>query len=447
VKDKTETEPMKTRHLIAALALATAAVPAAGADLLNVYRDAVVSDPVFQAARSQRNATIERLPQARAGYLPFIAGSASAFRNITERDGTPDYDYSTRAASVTLSQPIFRLPNWIAISQAEKIVVQADARLVDAGQELIVRVAQAYFDVLLAQDNVALSGAQKEAFTQQLAQAKRNFEVGTATIVDTLEAQARYDQTIAKEILDQNDLEVKRRALEQLVGKPIDGLVPLREGLVLVPPSPNDIEAWVNAAQDSSLAVISAKAFAEAAKQEVDRVRAGHLPTVDLSANYGVARNPSTVLGQDVSATGRAGQVGIVIGVPIFEGGLTQSRVREAVALRDKATQDLDNTQRTVAQSVRQFFLFVTNGISGVQALERALASTQSQLESTILGRDVGVRTSVDVLNAQQQVIQTRRDLQQVRYGYLMNTLRLKAAAGRLSEPDLEIINRTLGRG
>jgi outer membrane protein len=297
---------------------------------------------------------------------------------------------------------------------------------------------------------VAFSGAQKEAFTQQLAQAKRNFEVGTATIVDTLEAQARYDQTVAKEILDQNDLEVKRRALQQLVGKVVDGLVPLREGLQLALPNPNDIEAWVNAAQESSLAIISAKAFAEAARQEVDRVRAGHLPTLDLSANYNYNRNPASTLGQlvtGVSATSRDTQVGIVLGVPLFEGGLTQSRVREAVALRDKAVQDLETAQRGVAQSVRQNFLFVTNGISGVQALERALASTQSQLESTILGRDVGVRTSVDVLNAQQQVFQTRRDLQQVRYGYLLNTLRLKAAAGRLSEPDLEQINRMLGRG
>lgn len=437
---------MKTRLLIAALALAAA--PAGAADLLNVYRDAAVSDPVFQAARSQRNATIERLPQARAGYLPFVSGSASAFRNFTARDGVDDYDYSTRAVSVTLSQPIFRLPNWIAIGQAEKVVVQADARLADAGQELILRVAVAYFDVLLAQDSVAFSGAQKEAFSQQLAQAKRNFEVGTATIVDTLEAQARYDQTVAREIADKNDLEVKRRALEQIIGKPIDGLVPLREGLALVPPTPNDIEAWVAAAQDANLAVIAAKAFNEAAKAEVDRVRAGHLPTVDLAANYGIARNPSTVLGLDgVSPTGRTGQIGFVVGVPIFEGGLTQSRVREAVALRDKAGQDLENTQRSAAQSVRQNFLFVTNGISGVQALERALASTQSQLESTILGRDVGVRTSVDVLNAQQQVFQTRRDLQQQRYQYLLNTLRLKQSAGRLSEPDLEAINRTLGRG
>ena len=445
---------MRLKYLARALPLTTANAlmaalgPAHGADLLNIYRDALVSDPVFQAARAQRNATIEKLPQARSGYLPFVAGNASAYRLGSSRDGIPDYDFNTRQWTVSLSQPIFRLPNWIAISQAEKVVVQADARLADANQELVVRSAVAYFDVLLAQDNVAFSAAQKEAFTLQLAQAKRYFEVGSATIVDTLEAQARYDQTVAKEILDQNDLEVKRRALEQLVGKRVDGLVPLREGLELLPPIPADIEAWVTASQDANLSVIGAKAFSEAAKEEVDRARAGHLPTLDLAAAYNVARDPSSVLSlAGVSPTSRNSQVGIVLAVPIFEGGLTQSRVREAVALRDKANQDLENAVRSAAQLVRQNYLFVTNGISGVLALERALASTQSQLESTILGRDVGVRTSVDVLNAQQQVFQTRRDLQQIRYGYLLNTLRLKAAAGRLSEPDLELINRTLGRG
>ncbi len=262
---------MKLKHLAAALAFGAALGTAEGADLLSLYRDALVSDPVYQAARAQRNATVERLPQARAGYLPFVAGSASTFRFNTEREGLPDQDFTTRTASVSLSQPIFRMPNWIAIGQAEKVVVQADARLADANQDLIVRTAVAYFDVLLAQDNVAFSNAQKEAFTQQLAQAKRNFEVGTATIVDTLEAQARYDQTSAREIADKNDLEVKRRALEQLVGKPVDGLVPLREGLTLSPPSPNDIEAWVTAARESSLQVIGATALNEAAKQEVDR--------------------------------------------------------------------------------------------------------------------------------------------------------------------------------
>ncbi|QJR09021.1 Outer membrane protein TolC [Usitatibacter rugosus] len=438
---------MKPKQLLAAIALAVAAVPAAAADLLNIYRDALVSDPVFQAQRSQRNATIERLPQARSQYLPLITGSASVFRNYTERSGLADYDYTTQGASLSLSQPIFRLPNWIAISQAEKIVIQADARLGDANQELIIRTAQAYFDVLLAQDTVLLSNAQKEAFSQQLAQAKRNFEVGTATIVDTLEAQARYDQTVAQEIVNINDLEVKRRALEQLVGKPIDGVVPLKEPLALVTPEPNNIDAWTKAAEESSLTILGAQAFSEAAKQEVDRAKAGYLPTLDFSVTYGIAKDPSGIRGLDgISPNGRAGAVGIVLGVPIFEGGLTTSRVREAVALRDKADQDLENTRRSVIQLTRTQFLNVTNGIAAVQAIERAVASTQSQLDSTVLGRDVGVRTSVDVLNAQQQVFQSRRDLQAGRYLYLMNTLRLKAAAGRLTEPDLESVNRTLGR-
>jgi len=438
---------MKPKQLLAAIALAVAAMPAAAADLLGIYRDALVSDPVFQAQRSQRNATIERLPQARSQYLPLISGQASVFHNYTERSGLANYDYTTQGASLSLSQPVFRLPNWIAISQAEKIVLQADARLADANQELIVRVAQAYFDVLLAQDTVLLSAAQKEAFSQQLAQAKRNFEVGTATIVDTLEAQARYDQTVAQEIVIVNDLEIKRRALEQLVGKPVDGVVPLKEPLALVPPDPVNIDAWTKAAEESSLAILAAQAFNEAAKQEVDRAKAGHLPTVDFSVTYGVAKDPSGVRGLDgISPNGRAGSVGFVLGVPIFEGGLTSSRVREAVALRDKADQDLENTRRSVIQLTRTQFLNVTNGIAAVQAIERAVASTQSQLDSTVLGRDVGVRTSVDVLNAQQQVFSARRDLQASRYLYLLNTLRLKAAAGRLTEPDLEAVNRTLGR-
>jgi outer membrane protein len=440
---------MKLKPLAAALAFAATLGSANGADLVNVYRDALVSDPVYQAARAQRQATIEKLPQARAGYLPFVSGSASYFRNYNRRDGSDDLDYNTRGFGVSLSQPVIRAQNWIAISQAEKVVLQADALLEQSNQDLIVRVAQAYFDVLLAQDNVALSQAQKTAFSQQLAQAKRNFEVGTATIVDTLEAQARYDQTLAAEIRDLNDLEVKRRALQQLVGKVTEGLTPLREDLKLALPQPNDIDAWVGAASESSLSVLVARAASEIAVEEINRAKAGHLPTLDLSASYNYNRNPASTLGEfatGASITSKNSDIGLVLSVPIFEGFGTQSRVREAVALRDRAAQDLENVQRTVAQSVRQSFLFVTNGISGVQALERALASTQSQLDSTILGRDVGVRTSVDVLNAQQQVIQTRRDLQQQRYNYLVNTLRLKAAAGRLSEPDLEEINRALAK-
>jgi outer membrane protein len=441
---------MNLKRLVVLLAASGFALSAQGADLIGVYRDALSSDPVYQAARAQYQASIERLPQARAGYLPFITGSAAAYRNYNEVEGAQDLDYSTRGFNVTLSQPVFRMQNWIAISQAEKQVLQAEATLTTASQDLIVRVAQAYFDVLLAQDNVALSDAQKRAISEQLAQAKRNFEVGTATIVDTLEAQARFDQAVAKEVLDANDLEVKKRALQQLIGKFPEALRPLGDKLELQRPKPDSIDEWVKAASESSLAVLVAKASYEIAAKEVDRAYAGHYPTVDLNATYNYNRNPASSLGEfatGASITSKNAQVGVVLSVPIFAGGGTQSRVREALALRDRSQQDLENTQRTVAQSVRQNFLAVTNGIALVRALEQALASTQSQLESSILGRDVGVRTSVDVLNAQQQVFQTRRDLQQARYAFILNSFRLRAAAGTLTEADLELASRALARG
>jgi outer membrane protein len=437
---------MRLPRLALALALAGALGNARAADLLTIYRDAQVSDPVYQSARAQYNATIERLPQARAGYLPLVTGSASIFRNDIDRQFANDISYTTKVYAVTLSQPLIRLQNWIAIGQARMQVLQAEAIFAGSQQDLTVRVSQAYFDVLLAQDNVALSGAQKTAISGQLDQAKRNFEVGTATIVDTLDAQARYDLAVAKEIFDKNDLEVKRRALQVLLGKIPDGLTPLREPLALALPQPNDIEAWVTAAEQSSPVIASARANYEFYKEEVARTRAGHLPTLDLSGSYSRATNPQSAVPGIIGPVSNSASVGLTLSIPIYSGGLIQSRVREALALRERAEQDLESTQRGVLQAVRVNFLNVTSGIAQVRALEQALASTQSQLDSTILGRDVGVRTSVDVLNAQQQLFQTRRDLQQARYNYLLSTLRLKAAAGTLTEADIEAVNRTLAR-
>src|SRR6185503_11636418 len=225
----------------------------------------------YQAARAQYQATRERLPQARAGYLPLVTGSANVFQNDINREIAPDARYSTHNYAVTLTQPVFRMQNWIAISQADKVVIQAEANLYREAQELVLRVSQAYFDVLLAQDNVALSGAQKTAISEQLAQAKRNFEVGTSTIVDTLEAQARYDQAVAKEIADINDLEVRKRLLTVILNKLPDSFAPLRDPLRLAEPSPNNIEEWVKVANDGSYAVAAARAGYEVAKQEVDR--------------------------------------------------------------------------------------------------------------------------------------------------------------------------------
>ena len=415
-------------------------------DLLQVYRDSLTSDPVYQSAHAQYEASIEALPQARSGYLPVLTGAASAFRNDVQFENVQSLAYNTTTYAVTLSQPVFRLQNWIAIGEAKQQVVQAEAALASAGSDLILRVAQAYFDVLLAQDNVALSESQMAAISEQLAQAKRNFEVGTATIVDTLEAQARYDQAAAQEISDKNNLEVKRRALQQLLGKVPEHLSPLKDPLVLAPPQPNDIEAWVRTAQDTSFTVVSAKAADEIAREEVNRQKAGHLPTLDLTGSYSKGYNPTISNAAIVGPRTTNSAIGLTLSIPFYEGGLIQSRVRQAIANRDKADQDLESTVRTVAQSVRQNYLNVTSGIAQVQALERALTSTQSQLDSTILGRDVGVRTSVDVLNAQQQVYQTRRDLQQARYNYVLNTLRLKAAAGQLAESDVESVNRALTR-
>ncbi|HEY2628250.1 MAG TPA: TolC family outer membrane protein [Usitatibacter sp.] len=438
---------MKFRRTALALALNAALGTASATDLINIYRDALVSDPVYQSSRAQYAATVEALPQARSGYLPNVGANANYFRNRVDEDIAGKFDYTSKGYAVTLSQPIFRMQNWISIGQAEKVVFQAETTLAGAVQDLIIRTAQAYFDVLLAQDNVALSGAQKVSISEQLAQAKRNFEVGTATIVDTLEAQARYDQADAKEISDKNDLEVKKHALAVLIGKFPEGLTPLREPLALAPPSPNDMQAWVTAASDSSVAIINARAGVDIAKQEINRQRAGYAPTLDLSASYTRTDNPTNVVPGLTGPFTNAGAVGLLLSVPIYQGGLTNSQVRQAVANRDKAESDLENARRMVWQSVRTNFLNVTSGIAQVRSLEQALKSTQSQLDSTILGRDVGVRTSVDVLNAQQQVFQTRRDLQQARYNYLLSTLRLKAAAGTLTEQDVENVNLTLSKG
>ena len=435
---------MTPKRLAAGLALALASLCARAEDLLAVYHDALTTDSVFQAARAQYRAGVEALPQARAGYLPVLSGTASAFHNQISPNTGQSFDYNTTTYAVTLSQPLFRAQNWVQIGQARLQVLQAEAALAGAQQDLILRVAQAYFDVLLARDNVALSGSQKTAISEQLAQAKRTFEVGTATIVDTLEAQARYDQANAKEISDKNDLEVKRRALQVLLGREPGGLTPLKEPLVLAPPQPADIEAWVKEGGASNFSVVAARANQEIAHEEIRKQKAGYLPTLDATASYGRLYNPTQSIEGVIGPVQNSGSFGITLSMPFLNGGLTTSLVRQAVANAEKADQDLESTGRNVAQSIRTSFLNVTSGIAQVRALEQAQTSTQSQLDSTILGRDVGVRTSVDVLNAQQQVYQTRRDLQQARYNYLINTLQLKSAAGQLAEADVEAVNRAL---
>lgn len=419
--------------------------PAFSADLIEIYRDALAQDPVYASARAALEANREVLPQARAGILPNISASGNFFRNERDSSGVSS-GYNTYGYSLSLTQPLFRRQNWIAIDQADLQVKQSEALFADVQQNLIVRAAQAYFDVLLAQDNVALSSAQKTAFSEQLAQAKRNFEVGTATIVDSYEAQARFDLAASKEISDQNDLEIKRQALQQLVGKLNATLAPLRDNVALALPDPANMEAWVNSSELVSPVIAQFRAASEIAKKDVDRNQAGHLPTLDLVSSYGDSRSPAVnFLGQlDGTQSTKAAQIGLQLTIPIYQGGSVNSKVRQSISNRERTAQDLENSRRTVAQSVRQSFLGVKNGVAQVKALEAALVSNQSSLDSTILGKEVGVRTNVDVLNAQQQLFQARRDLQQARYNTILSQLRLKSAVGRLQEEDLAEVNRLL---
>ena len=425
-----------------------------GADLLETFRAAQANDPVFAAARAALQAGQEKLPQGRSQLLPSVSlGANSTFNDQTIQyaGGSPfgganpaTQRYNSYGYSVNLTQPLFRQQNWVAYTEAELQVAQAEAQFRLAEHDLILRVAQAYFDVLIAQDSVQLSEAQKTAITEQLEQAKRNFEVGSATITDTHEAQARYDLTVAQEIAAQNNLEIKRRALQQLINEMPGDIRHLGKAFKLESPQPADMEQWVNEAQLNNPQLAAAKAAAEIAEKEVARNRGGHYPTVDLVANYSKtnANGSSLGFGGGSDVTGKS--VGVQLNMPLFQGGAVNSRWREAEANRERAKEELENARRSVATQTRQAYLGVVSGIAQVKALQQALTSSESVLEASKLGQEVGVRTNLDVLNAQQQLYATRRDLYQAEYDYLISQLRLKAAVNSLGEADLGKVNQAL---
>jgi outer membrane protein len=433
-----------------AFTLAVVALPAAAEDLMQVYREAQRYDAVYGAARFSLEAGRERIPQGRALLLPTLNLSANVAAQRIELESsnqllTPDFVRSptTSGYTFTLSQPLYRPQNLAQRDQAGYLVRQAEATFSQASQDLTVRTAQAYFDVLAAQDTLALVGAQKAAISEQLAQAKRNFEVGTATITDTHEAQARYDLIVAQEIAAQNDLDSKRRALQLIAGREYTQLRPLRTEIRLSPPVPNDMQSWVDLAEKQSYAVLIQQAVTEVAQLETRRASAGHMPTLDIVGSYGLARDTGSIqsgIGRDLTT----GQIGLQLALPLYQGGAISSREREAAANYLKAQQDVENARRTVALTSRQTYLAVINGIAQVGALEQALVSSQSALDSNRLGYEVGVRINIDVLNAQQQLFSTRRDLALARYNAIINHLKLKAAAGALREEDLEEVNRAL---
>lgn len=417
---------------------------ALSADLLQVYRDALANDAQYAAARATAEAGREKLPQGLAGLLPVIGGTANTIWNENKYsvDGgaRTSKDYNTHAYNVSLTQPLFRWQNVVQYDQAKWQVVQTEANFAQASQDLVLRVAQAYFDVLNAQENLNAVRANKQAIAQQLEQAKKNFEVGTATITDTHEAQSRYDLASAQELAGENDLEVKRYALRLIVGKDIGELNRLKAGAVLLPPQPASMEKWVDAAEKDSFVVQAQQAAVEVAGREVERARAGHYPTLDVVANYGKT-NGALSISSNSSLETDVRNIGLQLTIPFFQGGVVNSRTREAIANRTAAESALENARRTATQGARQSYLGVVNGLAQVRALNAALVSSTSALESNKLGYEVGVRINIDVLNAEQQVYVTKRDLARARFDTLLSQLKLKAAVGALGESDLEQIN------
>jgi len=446
---------LKSLFAIALGALLAGAAPAAAAeDLLQIYREAVANDPTLASARATWEATQEVVPQARAGLLPSVTlvGNANGEHFYEKLHTDPSLsttqNFPSANYTVSASQPLYRKQNVVALDQAKQTVSQSDFVLTSARQDLIVRVAQAYLDVLLARFNIELTESQKAAVSENLAQAKRNFEVGTATITDTNDAQAKYDQIVAQEIAARNDLENKIAVLRSIIGRSPGELK--RFGGTFEPqlPTPNALDAWIDAAVRDNPQVRIAQANYDIAVLEVDRQRAGHYPTVDLVANFGQAyAGASPSVGGSFSSIAndtRTGLIGLQLNVPLYLGGSIESRVRQAVSNLEKARQDLEVARRSAQLSAQTAFSGVTSGVAQVNAFDQAVKSAQVSYDSTRLGLEVGVRTNLDVLNQQQQAFQTRFNLAQSYYNFAISGLRLKQAVGTLGDADVEELNRAL---
>ena len=421
---------------------------AQGVDLISFYHDAVGYDAQYASAKAALNAGREALPQARAGLLPNIGLSANAMHNDVDyhRDSPSaniSQKYKSNGWAVNLTQPLFRWDRFANYGQAEARVAQAEAQFGLARQDLIVRTAQAYFDVLQAQEALSANEANKKAISEQLDEAKRSFEVGTKTIVEVNDAQARFDLAVAQEIVARNDLAVKNEQLRLLAGKGYDSLKNLRSGIEISRPQPDNIDKWVSSAETGYFGVQAAQAQVDIQEKEVSKQRAGHLPSLDLVASHGRNSQGSSAILTGFNDT-TSTTIGVQLAIPLFSGGGVASAVNQAAALKNKAAADLDNTRRTAALQARQSYLGVVSGLSQVKALEAALVSSQSALDSNKLGFEVGVRTNIDVLNAQSQYFSTRQQLVKSRLDTLAALLKLKYAAGTLGEADLAAINGLL---
>jgi len=410
-------------------------------DLMQVYQLAQDSDPQLKAAEAGWRAAQEAKPQARALLLPQIGLGVSTSHNWYNPHGgsSGSTQYTNKGWNVSLTQPIFHMDSLVQQGQAEASVAKADADLAAARQDLFVRVAQAYFDVLRAKDQLEYARSDKNAIGRQLEQAKKRFEVGLIAVTDVHTAQAQYDLAKAQEIAAQDGLTTAREALAEITGKGIPSLAPLGEKVPLVPPTPAKIDSWAQSAQADNLNLQSERQSVSVARQEVERNRAGHYPTLDLVASHNYS-DSSKQVGTGASESD-SNMVGLQLNMSLFSGGAVTSRTRQALELYNQSRDQLEQQTRAILRQTRDSYRGVESSISRVNALQAALVSTKSALDATEAGFDVGTRTIVDVLNAQRDMFGAVRDYAGARYDYILNMLKLKQAAGRLNQADLEQVN------
>jgi outer membrane protein len=419
--------------------------------LIDIYHQALAKDPTLASALSANRAAQEIIEQGKALYRPVVNFNAGASRSSTDiefvgagfnqfrNQGSQRFENSNYG--VEARQPIFRMENLVQIDQSKTQVSQADKQYHLSQQGLILRTTQAYFDVLIAQDRIELIEAQKTAILAQLEQAKATFEVGTATVTDVNEAQARYDLILAQEIAAVNEHQIAKRAIEAITGTMPDKLATAKADIQVHQLS-QSIEDWQQVAVQNNLNIQIQQDALKLAEQEVKRANAGHLPTLDAVASYtnSQATGGPAGVGNNLENT----TIGLQLQIPIYQGGAVSSRARQAVHNKQKALDDIEIARRQTDLETQRAYLNLSTSIAQVKAFDQALISSQSQLDSTKLGYEVGVRTSVDVLNAQQQLFSAKRDLLQARYSYLVNIIRLKAASGLVAEVDLQDINQQL---
>lgn len=430
----------KTRHLlVAGMVAILLGQPVGAEDLLQVYRQSQESDPTLKAAAASQQASQEAKPQAKALLLPNVGITASR-GSIFGVVGVPVDSYSndTHSYTVGLTQSIYNRASEVQQRLAEAVVKQADVDFSNAEDQLILRVAQGYFGVLLAIDDLTFATAEKNAFAHQLEQANRRFEVGLATITDVYDAQARFDGAVSAEISAINNLANARELLRQLSGQDYQQLNLLSEHMPLALPKPNDPEQWVRMALDNNLGLRSAGFGVEQARENIKLQKAGHYPSLDLNLNR-------SDVDSFASTRTLSSEVNLQLTVPLYSGGAVSSRARQAAYSYEASRQNLENLQRDTIRIVRDAYRGQETAISQIQALNQTRVSTRSALEATQAGYEVGTRTIVDVLNAERNVYLAEREYASARYSYIANYLVLKQAAGQLSAEDMVEINGWLG--